>query len=145
MNAVAWSERFVALPENRAALVAIEGLAERIVRGEGASDESSLLVLHGPPGTGKTFLVQLLLELLADCTSLVVSAREAHDNFRAALEVREEPAGRGKKPRAMSEADDPLAVALLVVEDLQFLPLRTVERFIGVLDRRERLGLATVV
>lgn len=143
MNAVAWSERFIAVPENRAALLAVEDLAERALRSVPIEDGPSLVVLHGSPGNGKTFLVQLLVELLGDNSSLVLTAREAHEVLR--LEARGESGGRGKKLRTNRETDDPLAVTLLVVEDLQFLPAKSVERFVNVLDHRERLGLPTLV
>jgi chromosomal replication initiator protein len=139
MSPGTWSDRFIAVPENRSALTAIQELADPICR-----SDSRLLVVHGPSGTGKTHLMQLLLEFLHDTPSRLVSAREGFE-VPVANKAPRKPPERGKV-RASSKEDEGLeTVPLLVVEDVQFLPARAVERLVEVLDRREGAGLTTVV
>jgi chromosomal replication initiator protein len=88
-----------------------------------ASDDAALIVLHGPSGGGKSFL-----------------ARHSADGFDVEfLKAGEEI--------AREQFDDPRRdePALLVVDDLQFLPPAAVETFCRLLDRRASLGLRTIV
>jgi chromosomal replication initiator protein len=111
MKSTGWMDRFLPLPESRSALVAVQRLAD------GAVDA---VYLHGPSGSGKTHLARLLIELLRDRTTALVSAREGF-------------AAGSSRPTAHA----------LVVEDLQFLPENGVERLIDLLE--ERRGLPTLV
>ena len=82
------------------------------------------LFLHGPSGTGKTHLVAALVEQVT---------RQAPDRLVAVL-------GAGDfEALVKSEDHEELARArgadLLVVEDVQHLPSRTVEAFVQVVDR----------
>ena len=111
------------LPENRAARQAVERVLE-CVSGRGARRAINPLFLHGPPGTGKTHLVSDLIGQ---------STRQAPDLQVALLQASEiaptGPAGVPEDVAAARSAD------LVIVEDLQHLPDRAVEPFVGLLDR----------
>jgi chromosomal replication initiator protein len=135
--------RFVAAPENRSALVAVQELAELICAGK-SSRAVSPLVLHGPAGTGKTHLVTALVErVIGHAPSLsvrVLSAREvAVPGEAAAVYVPGNLFGGlavdSKEPGG-EVADTARDCDLLVVEDLQHLPLRGVEAVVGLIDDR---------
>jgi chromosomal replication initiator protein len=68
MKSAGWMDRFLPLPENRSALLAVQRLAD--------GGDVDAVYLHGPSGSGKTHLAHLLLELLRDRTAACVSARE---------------------------------------------------------------------
>ncbi|MBV9124548.1 MAG: ATP-binding protein [Planctomycetes bacterium] len=125
---VATFARLVAVPENHAALSAARQVAE-CVASRKYDPSSNPLFLHGPPGTGKTFLVTALIEEVTRRTpDLVVAHLTAGD-------WKEWPAGKPSR-----EADSLLETArtcdLLIVEDLQHLSPRAVEPLVQVLDHR---------
>jgi chromosomal replication initiator protein len=126
--------RFVALPENRFALAAIQRLAEAIPSGRYRRLITPLFV-HGPTGTGKTHLISALVGSLCGTvpgfTATILSAAElpAEERTETILE------------KGLA-ADDP---DLLVVEDLQRLPRRAVPALTELLDRRFAYRLQTVV
>src|SRR5271156_2986920 len=81
--------RFVATPENRAALLAVQEVASR-VRNQPAKDDADgvlkrkaapgTVLLHGPPGSGKSHLLHALaLEATQKRPDLVVSKLAAGD------------------------------------------------------------------
>jgi chromosomal replication initiator protein len=110
--------RFLATPENRSALAAIQDLLFGL--SAGATDRlPNPLLLHGPSGSGKTHLVQALAEELTSL-GLNVCSMSAND-FADNHDLRE-----------AGQAD------LLIVEDLQHLPRRYVETFIQQIDERLR-------
>jgi chromosomal replication initiator protein len=111
---------WVSLPENRSARVAVARLAGCLCNRRFRPHLTPLL-LHGPSGTGKSHLASALLTRVSqrrpDCLTSLLTARDL-------LEV---------DPDSLSTAD------LIVVEDLQHLPQRTLERasegVVGLLDR----------
>jgi chromosomal replication initiator protein len=117
--------RFVARPENRAALLAVNDLASRI--SEGRVGQPNLVFLHGPVGSGKTHLAMSLVnEVTRQCPELVVSVFAARDlSFQHTVDeeaVSASPAG------AAYQSD------LVVVEDLQQLPPSGAEPLVQLLD-----------
>lgn len=130
--------RFVSVPENHSALSATRQVAE-CVASRNYDPASNPLFLHGPPGTGKTFLVTALVEeVTRRAPDLVVAHLTAGD-------WKEWPSG---KPS--NEAAALLQTArtgdLLLVEDLQHLSPRAVEPLVQVLDYRlaRQIGRAHV-
>jgi len=107
------------LPENRAAIRA----AQRIAAGRASAP--SLLLLHGPPGVGKSAIVSALVtEYLDSPLGHIVrhiSAAELPRKSRPATDA---------EAREIAEAD------LLIIEDLQHLPARDVLPLCQLLDER---------
>jgi len=111
---------WISLPENCSAQVAVTRLAGCLCHRR-FRPELAPLLLHGPSGTGKSHLAAALLARVSqrrpDCLTTLLTARDLLD---ADLD-------------AMAPAD------LIVVEDLQHLPQRTLERateaLVGLLDR----------
>jgi len=119
----------VPVPENRFALVAIQRTASCLAQQPSACPLNPL-VLHGPPGTGKTHLIHALVdEACRKTPGLSVAVLSAGD-------FKETDSGC----RLASNAD----VDLLIVEDLQHLPARAAETFIQLLDQRLAHGLPAI-
>src|SRR5690242_13879299 len=106
-----WGE-FIPLPENASALRAVRRLARSPTR----SATPSPLVLHGPPGTGKSLLVQTLVRKLtagpAGHTAQVIAAAEL-------------PRPHPDRPDDVEAFSELSACDLLAVEDVQHLPERS--------------------
>lgn len=120
------------LPENRSAVGAIRRVARSVLRGR--LPPFNPLVLHGPPGSGKSHLV-----------AAVVAALTARPE---GITARVEPAGDRARPdsREAGFSDPDLkACDLLVVEDLQHLPAWAAGAVADLLDYRCRRGRAVVV
>lgn len=126
--------RFVALPENRAALLAARQVAER-------PSVDSPLFLHGPPGSGKSHLAAALIdEATQRRPGLAIAALAAGD-----LETLVRP----------EEDDDfdPLDVVrqadLLLVEDVQHVTARTDAALVRLFDyfhaRRKQMVFTAAV
>jgi chromosomal replication initiator protein len=122
---------WVTVPENRAARCAVERVVQCVcgappTEQEGRAEEGlNPLFLHGPPGTGKTHLVQALLGEVA---------RQAPGRQLALLQAGE----LEQLFQAESSAPDLTAARqadLLAVEDLQHLSPRATEAFVGLVDR----------
>ena len=107
--------RFLATPENRSAAVALEDLHHALTSEPESAPHP--LFLHGPAGTGKSLLVQALAVELAKSGQSVchLSANDFAEQ------------------RDLHEARD---ADLLIVEDLQHLPLRYVDTLIALIDDR---------
>jgi chromosomal replication initiator protein len=114
--------RFTAATENRGALLAVQFVAACVCSGRTRRIDNPLL-LHGPPGVGKTHLVSALVaEVTRTTPTLIVNVLAAGD-----LVALDEPDG-----------DDPFDSArrcdLLVVEDVQHLPVRSAEKLVQLID-----------
>ena len=125
--------RFVRLPENRAARYACFRLATairtvRLLR-------TTLTFLHGPPGTGKSHLAQLLAERVtaADRTAPIAAARDL--GKLVAGQMKDE----ANQIRAFRRAN------LLVVEDMQHLPASAAAALTSLLDERQSRRLPTLL
>jgi chromosomal replication initiator protein len=114
----------VLLPENRAAWCAVERVLD-CVCGRATRRAVNPLFLHGPAGTGKTHLVNVLLAEATrrrpDLTAAVLSAGEVRGLFRSEVSPQDLEAARQAE--------------LLVVEDLQHLVEQAVEGFVRLVDR----------
>jgi len=114
--------RFTAAAENRAALLAVQFVAACICSRRSRRTDNPLL-LHGPPGAGKTHLVSALVaEVTRNAPDLIVNVLPAGD-----LDVFDDP-----------DRDDPFDSArrcdLLVIEDVQHLPPRSAEKLVQLFD-----------
>jgi chromosomal replication initiator protein len=146
----------VPLPENRSALAAARDLFDTL---QTPGPTIPLLFLHGPSGVGKSLLVHALAEALPlrqVCTltggNFPLPNVTDEDPFPAALatkkptgdespnEPTEDESGNDAWPR-LKEAR---RADLLIVEDLQHLPLRAGDAFVNLLDTRQRRQLPTV-
>jgi chromosomal replication initiator protein len=144
--------RFLVVPENRAAFLAIEAI--------GAAFQTNLahrlvtpLMLHGPGGAGKTHLATALIhELMRQNVQLGVRQMVAND-WKMLLMQRPsntpEGASRsGDSTRDPSETPTWLAEAraadFLVVEDLHHLPSGAAEAMVQLLDERQGHHLPTL-
>lgn len=132
--------RFVDLPENRSALLAIREVAAHLASTNSASASNNPLLLYGPPGTGKTHLVSALLHDVArqrpEITGVHLSAGDFAVNSAFADDVEGESPASGELDlfAACKDAD------LLIVEDLQHLPGTAAERFAQLIDDLQAQG-----
>lgn len=122
------------LPENRSAVRAARALARAVLLGKRVP--AGPLVLHGPPGCGKTRLA----------SSLVASLTELSPDLTA----RTEPAADLARPDS-ADADAGLAdrdlgtCDVLVIEDVQHLPARSAGAACDLIDNRLARRKALVV
>jgi chromosomal replication initiator protein len=114
---------WIALPENRAAVMAVERVGQAVCAGQ-VSEALDPLFLHGPSGTGKTRLVALLIEEVM---------QRAPTSVISLLQAGELAAGRGEAE--LPELAEARRADLLIVEDLQHLPQRAVETLVSLVDR----------
>lgn len=126
-----WGE-FVRLPENAAAVKAVRRLA-RALATPGRALGPSPLVVHGPPGVGKSLLVRTLADDLAT---------NPHGPTVRLLPAGEVARGGEDDPDPL---DDLGGADLLIVEDVQHLPRRAAGLFGRLLDDRHARRRATVV
>jgi chromosomal replication initiator protein len=117
---------FVATPETRLAWQAVRRLAADLTAGRTPRTDNPL-VLHGPPGSGKTHLA-------AGLVAAVTSDNPTRTaRVLAAADFATEP------------PDETLACDLLIVEDLQHLPVRADAAFVRLVDYRLSRRLPIVV
>ncbi len=125
-NPITWGD-CVRLPENAAGVLAARRLG-RAVADPTRVPVPSPLVLHGPPGTGKSLIVRTLMgKLSAGLTGRSVAARELPTD-----------ADDG-------ELNDLEAVDVLALEDIHHLPARSVADVCRLLDGRANRRRPTVV
>src|SRR5262245_48309895 len=120
---------FLQLPENRSAFAAIKRLA--------SSSNLPLLVLHGPPGAGKSHLVEALVNQVtqadpATTVRTLAAAELGRSLLQPALERRE-------------ISRDAIACDMLVIEDLQHLKAAAGDAVAHILDRRQSRRRPTLV
>ena len=115
--------QFVAVPENRPALLAVRQVVDCLAAGR-TRRAINPLYLHGAPGTGKTHLVSALIEKATYLApDLVVAHLSAAELGRPAAASEE---ADGEETQAHPDARE---IDLFIVEDLQFLPGRAGETF----------------
>jgi chromosomal replication initiator protein len=120
---------FVCAPENQAALAALQDFAADL--GADSDQQVSFIYLHGPAGTGKSHLVQALVQEItikrpALTANILDASTLAGDSAQSTLET-------------VRDSD------LVVLEDLQHLAPVCVEPWIQVMDDRMARRLPTIV
>src|SRR5262245_47401825 len=110
--------RFLAFPENQAAVLAVQDVLDFL---DNDRDEPSFnpLLLHGPSGVGKTFLVTALEQEAKrrGRAPLLVSGRELR------LQPRSNQGAETESIFTAQLGERALTCDLLIVEDLQAFPL----------------------
>lgn len=121
---------FLVLPENRFAARAVRAVCRAVLAKKRPA--ANPLVLHGPPGTGKSRLLAALVGHLATApdgtTVQLVSVGD-----------------RARSPDESLTDRDLLDCDLLALEDLQHLTARTADAACDLIDRRAARRRATVV
>jgi chromosomal replication initiator protein len=124
---------FQVLPENRSAARAIQSLARAALLGKRPA--FCPVVLHGPPGCGKTQLANALVAVASSSADLTARVESAGDLAR--LETTGEAPGFADRDLASCD--------LLVIEDVQHLPERVADAVCGLIDQRVRRRKPLVV
>lgn len=120
------------LPERRPAWQALRRLGTAIQRNSGGLP----LVLHGPTGTGKTYLVNQFVEgLIAEHGKTVITEVAAE----LGRELLSPPMERRAQVRELFHAD------LLIIEDLQHLQPMASNELAYILDHRRVRGKANLI
>jgi chromosomal replication initiator protein len=130
----AWAD-VVPLSENRSALRAVRRVAAALAGPGRVKAPFAPLVLHGPPGTGKTHLASALVRaVIAGPAVRTVQAVAANDLDRQADD-----------DSSPGDLADLAGCDLLVLEDLQHLPPGAAAAVCRLLDQRNARRLPTVV
>ncbi len=115
---------WIPLAENQAARLAVEGVADCVCE-RGPRRAINPLVLHGPAGAGKSHLVSALLADITERSPDLQVALLSAGDFASLLLAD----GDREELKAARQAD------LLIVEDVQHLPMRREEAFVDLMDR----------
>ena len=131
-----WGE-FVTLPENASAVAAARQVVRALTNPKSHRKlVPNPLVLHGPPGSGKSMLVQTLIRKLTD-SPLGLSAQ--------ALPAKEIPRSTTTQTDSEYEIKDLQRMDFLALEDVHLLPTRGVGDLCRLLDYRNSRRSLTVV
>jgi chromosomal replication initiator protein len=123
--------RFVAVPENRAAWLAVQDVATCIASSRTRRHHNPLLV-HGPSGTGKTHLIRALIgDVTQRSPDLAVNELSAVDLVHTATPTLFGTAATETRHDVVESTHH---CDLLIVEDLQHLPLYVVETLVAMID-----------
>jgi chromosomal replication initiator protein len=126
--------RLVPVPEIRPALIAVQRLAAGLASGRPVRSGNPLY-LHGPSGTGKTYLISALVgEITRRSPQTAVTILAARDLNLSARDMDE------ADPIQASRSAD-----LLVVEDLQYLSARGAEAWVRLFDDLDARQVPVVV
>jgi chromosomal replication initiator protein len=128
-----WGELLV-LPENRSAVRAAARIARTLERPAGRTSSGNPLVFHGPPGVGKTAILQELVRR-------VIATAEART--ARVLSATEFP--RASSEETGDELADLRTCDLVAVEDLHHLKAPDLDAVCALLDHRSARGKPTVV
>jgi chromosomal replication initiator protein len=140
--------RFVTTPENRAAVRGVQDMVESLATRR-ASRRHNPLFLHGPAGSGKTHLVTALVEEATrrrpDLIVNIVAARDIAHGLSGNGDEDGESQERGEKALPRVTRYPAASCDLLVIEDLQQLPLRAAESLVHRIDTLLARGRQVVV
>jgi chromosomal replication initiator protein len=137
--------RFIKFPENQSAYLAIQDLLAHVRSGK-LQRSPGLIFLHGPPGTGKSHLAAALANEVAGSGGVSMQVMCASD-FRETVGPRLEKrnlATHEAAPVPFSLVGEAQNCDLLVLEDLQHLPLAAAETLVQIIDHRQAHQSPTV-
>jgi chromosomal replication initiator protein len=125
---------FQILPENRSAVRAVQGVARQVMRTGRAS--VCPLLLHGPPGCGKSHLANAVLAAIVSGSGELTARSESAGDL-ARPDTAEK--GSGFADRGLRSCD------VLVLEDVQHLPERAADVVGELIDRRAARRRALII
>ncbi|MBX9681159.1 MAG: hypothetical protein K2X38_20570 [Gemmataceae bacterium] len=142
MSAAAAAPRFLVVPENQSAFQAAQDWLDRIAAD--APLQPSLLFVHGPIGSGKSLLARSVVRDLGKRRPGAVIVQQSASDWNR-------PSDKTAVQRSRFDAswvgfrDRAAAADLLIVEDVQYLPLRAADAFAGLLDERDAEERGTIL
>ncbi len=114
---------FLRTPENHSALLAVQDVAQTLLTNQ--SPFANPLLLHGPPGTGKSHLVLALIEQVSKQKPTLAVAYFSAGDFTNDKESQNPENTIYQQARQTD---------LLVVDDLQHLPSQAMTPFVPMMD-----------